>query len=154
MFSCFVWFCKYENCCFLVSGMLIDVVMMVLGVVEDGLKLDLILLGVNCGVNIVEDVIYLGMVFVVMEGMLVGYCLIVLSQVYVCEGMGDIVLFVIVEVWGECVLCLLIVVDMLLCMLININFLVLDFDVVCGVKVVEQGFYDYGCVKIVKGVDL
>jgi 5'-nucleotidase len=144
---------KHENRRFSVSGTPTDAVMMALGVVEDGLKPDLILSGVNRGANIAEDVTYSGTVSAAMEGTLAGFRSIALSQVYAREGMGDTVPFAAAEAWGQRVLRPLIAADMPPRTLININFPALDPDAVRGVKVVEQGFHDYGRAKIVKGVD-
>ena len=144
---------KHEDRRFSVSGTPTDAVMMALGVVEGGLKPDLILSGVNRGANLAEDVTYSGTVSAAMEGTLAGYRSIALSQVYAREGMGDTVPFATAEAWGEKVLRPLITADMPPRTLININFPALAPDAVKGVKVVEQGFHDYGRAKIVKGTD-
>jgi 5'-nucleotidase len=144
---------KHGDRRFSVSGTPTDAVMMALGVVEGGLKPDLILSGVNRGANLAEDVTYSGTVSAAMEGTLAGYRSIALSQVYAREGMGDTVPFAIAEAWGERVLRPLIVAPMPPRTLININFPAIALDAVRGVKVVEQGFHDYGRSKIVKGTD-
>ena len=144
---------KHEDRRFSVSGTPTDAVMMALGVVEGGLKPDLILSGVNRGANLAEDVTYSGTVSAAMEGTLAGYRSIALSQVYAREGMGDTVPFATAEAWGERVLRPLIAADMPPRTLININFPAVAPEAVRGAKVVEQGFHDYGRAKIVKGVD-
>jgi 5'-nucleotidase len=144
---------KHEDRRFSVSGTPTDAVMMALGVVEGGLKPDLILSGVNRGANLAEDVTYSGTVSAAMEGTLAGYRSIALSQVYAREGMGDTVPFAAAETWGEKVLRPLLDVTMPPRTLININFPALAPDDVKGVKVVEQGFHDYGRARIVKGTD-
>jgi 5'-nucleotidase len=144
---------KHEDRRFSVSGTPTDAVMMALGVVEGGLKPDLILSGVNRGANLAEDVTYSGTVSAAMEGTLAGYRSIALSQVYAREGMGDTVPFAAAETWGEKVLRPLLDVTMPPRTLININFPALAPDAVKGVKVVEQGFHDYGRARIVKGTD-
>ena len=144
---------KHEDRRFSVSGTPTDAVMMALGVVEGGLKPDLILSGVNRGANLAEDVTYSGTVSAAMEGTLAGFRSIALSQVYAREGMGDTVPFAAAESWGEKVLRPLLDVTMPPRTLININFPALEPDAVKGVKVVEQGFHDYGRAKIVKGTD-
>jgi 5'-nucleotidase len=144
---------KHEDRRFSVSGTPTDAVMMALGVVEGGLKPDLILSGVNRGANLAEDVTYSGTVSAAMEGTLAGYRSIALSQVYAREGMGDTVPFAAAETWGERVLRPLLDVAMPPRTLININFPALAPDAVKGVKVVEQGFHDYGRARIVKGTD-
>ncbi len=144
---------KHEDRRFSVSGTPTDAVMMALGVVEGGLKPDLILSGVNRGANLAEDVTYSGTVSAAMEGTLAGYRAIALSQVYAREGMGDTVPFATAESWGEKVLRPLIAAEMPPRTLINVNFPALAPEDVKGVKVVEQGFHDYGRAKIVKGTD-
>ena len=144
---------KHEDRRFSVSGTPTDAVMMALGVVEGGLKPDLILSGVNRGANLAEDVTYSGTVSAAMEGTLAGYRSIALSQVYAREGMGDTVPFATAEAWGEKVLHPLIAAEMPPRTLINVNFPALAPEDVKGVKVVEQGFHDYGRAKIVKGTD-
>ncbi len=144
---------KHEDRRFSVSGTPTDAVMMAIGVVEGGLKPDLILSGVNRGANLAEDVTYSGTVSAAMEGTLAGFRSIALSQVYAREGMGDTVPFAVAESWGERVLRPLIAADMPPRTLINVNFPALAPNAVRGVKVVEQGFHDYGRAKIVKGVD-
>ncbi len=136
-----------------VSGTPTDAVMMALGVVMEEAKPDLILSGVNRGANLAEDVTYSGTVSAAMEGTLAGYRSIALSQVYAREGMGDTVPFAAAEAWGERVLRPLIDAAMPPRTLINVNFPALTPDSVRGVKVVEQGFHDYGRARIVKGVD-
>ena len=144
---------KHEDRRFSVSGTPTDAVMMAIGVVEGGLKPDLILSGVNRGANLAEDVTYSGTVSAAMEGTLGGFRSIALSQVYAREGMGDTVPFAVAKSWGERVLRPLIAAAMPPRTLINVNFPALAPDAVRGVKVVEQGFHDYGRAKIVKGVD-
>ena len=144
---------KHEDRRFSVSGTPTDAVMMALGVVEGGLKPDLILSGVNRGANLAEDVTYSGTVSAAMEGTLAGYRSIALSQVYAREEMGDVVPFATAESWGEKVLRPLIAAEMPPRTLINVNFPALAPEDVKGVKVVEQGFHDYGRAKIVKGTD-
>jgi 5'-nucleotidase len=144
---------KHEDRRFSVSGTPTDAVMMALGVVEGGFKPDLILSGVNRGANLAEDVTYSGTVSAAMEGTLAGYRSIALSQVYAREGMGDTVPFAAAETWGARVLRPLLDVPMPPRTLININFPALAPDAVKGVKVVEQGFHDYGRARIVKGTD-
>ncbi len=144
---------RHDDRRFSVSGTPTDAVMMALGVCMDGLKPDLILSGVNRGANLAEDVTYSGTVSAAMEGTLAGYKSIALSQVYAREGMGDSVPFAAAEAWEARVLRPLINASMPPRTLINVNFPALAPETVRGVKVVEQGFHDYGRAKIVKGTD-
>lgn len=136
-----------------VTGTPTDSVLMALGHLIEGAKPDLVLSGVNRGANLAEDVTYSGTVSAAMEGALAGVPSIALSQVYAREGMGDTVPFAVAEAWGERVLRPLIGMNMAYRTLINVNFPACHPDAVRGVKVVRQGFHDYGRTRIVEGTD-
>lgn len=138
---------------FSVSGTPTDSVMMGMGVAMGELKPDLILSGVNRGANLGDDVTYSGTVSAAMEGALAGIRSIALSQVYSREGMGDAVPFAAAEAWGEKVLRPLLDLDFAPRTLLNINFPPVSAEEVHGIKVVRQGFHDYGRGSIVKGTD-
>lgn len=144
---------RHDDRRFSVSGTPTDAVMMALGVCLEGMKPDLILSGVNRGANLAEDVTYSGTVSAAMEGSLAGYRAIALSQVYAREGMGDAVSFAAAEAWGPRVLKPLIAAPMPHRTLINVNFPPVAADAVKGVRVVSQGFHDYGRSAIVRGTD-
>jgi len=144
---------RHDERRFSVSGTPTDAVMMALGVVMGDLKPDLILSGVNRGANLAEDVTYSGTVSAAMEGTLAGYRSVALSQVYAREGMGDDVPFAAASAWGTRVLRPLIAAPMPPRTLVNVNFPALPPAKVRGVRVVPQGFHDYGRARIVKGVD-
>lgn len=137
---------------FSVSGTPTDAVMMAMGELMAGPP-DLILSGVNRGANLGDDVTYSGTVSAAMEGALAGIRAIALSQVYAKEGMGDTVPFAAAEAWGTRVLQPLIGMEFARRTLININFPAGAADAVKGVRVVRQGFHDYGRGSIVKGTD-
>ena len=137
---------------FSVSGTPTDAVMMAMGVIMDD-KPDLILSGVNRGANLGDDVTYSGTVSAAMEGALAGIRSIALSQIYAREGMGDTVPFAAAEAWGAKVIAPLLDMEFAERTLVNINFPALAPDAVKGVRVVRQGFHDYGRGSIVKGVD-
>jgi 5'-nucleotidase len=130
---------------FAVAGTPTDAVMMALGHLMGGLKPDLILSGVNRGPNLAEDVTYSGTVSAAMEGTLAGIRSIALSQAMAdythgqesfaaAEATGaDIVGKVAAADWGDGIL-------------ININFP--PVPVPRGVRVTEQGFRDYGHIRI------
>lgn len=143
----------HEERRFSVSGTPTDAVMLGMGVVLKDKKPDLILSGVNRGANLGDDVTYSGTVSAAMEGTLAGIRSIAMSQVYSKEGMGDSVPFATAEAWGEKVLRPLLDMPFTERTLININFPALAPDMVKGVKVVRQGFHDYGRGSIVKGTD-
>lgn len=136
-----------------VSGTPTDSVLMALGQIIKGPRPDLVLSGVNRGANLAEDVTYSGTVSAAMEGALAGIRSIALSQVYARQGMGDLVPFEVAETWGARVLQPLLDMDMPYRTLININFPAVAADQVKGVKVVRQGFHDYGRNRIVTGTD-
>jgi 5'-nucleotidase len=128
-------------------------VMMAVGHVMKELKPDLVLSGVNRGANLADDITYSGTVSAAMEGALAGVRAIALSQVYAREGMGDTVPFDAASAWGERVLRPLL--DMVLAprTLINVNFPALAADEVKGIRVVAQGFHDYGRARIDQRTD-
>ncbi len=141
---------KHDERRFSVSGTPTDAVMMALGVVMGDARPDLILSGVNRGANLAEDVTYSGTVSAAMEGTLAGIRSFALSQVYAREGMGDTVPFATAATWGPRILALLLALEMPDRTLVNINFPAAEAR---GVKVVTQGFHDYGRALIVKGTD-
>lgn len=138
---------------FCVTGTPTDAVMMALAKVMKDCKPDLILSGVNRGANLAEDVTYSGTVSAAMEGALAGVRSIALSQVYAKEGLGDDVPFSAAQAWGEKVLRPLLTLDLPPRTLVNINFPPLPPELVQGVRVVAQGFRDYGRLRIVSNRD-
>jgi len=135
---------------FAVAGTPTDSVMMALGNLMGGLRPDLILSGVNRGPNLAEDVTYSGTVSAAMEGTLAGIRSIALSQAMAdyrfgaesfaaAEAMGaDVVRRVAAADWGDGVL-------------VNVNFPPLPAPK--GVRVTEQGFRDYGHIRIDERLD-
>lgn len=135
-----------------ISGTPTDAVMMALGELIDP-RPDLILSGVNRGANLADDITYSGTVSAAVEGALAGVPSIALSQVYAREGMGDTVPFGAAEGWGAKVLAPLMRLRLPARTLVNINFPAVAPDEVKGIRVVRQGFHDYGRGSIVRGVD-
>ncbi len=135
-----------------VSGTPTDAVMMAIGELM-GERPDLILSGVNRGANLGDDVTYSGTVSAAIEGTLAGIRSIALSQVYARQGMGDRVPFSVASTWGARVLRPLLDYSFPERTLININFPACEPDEVTGVRVVRQGFHDYGRGSIVRGTD-
>lgn len=135
---------------FAVAGTPTDSVMMALGHLMDGLKPDLILSGVNRGPNLAEDLTYSGTVSAAMEGTLAGIRSIALSQAMADYSFGkesfaaaeatgaDIVRKVAEADWGDGVL-------------VNVNFPPVPKPQ--GVRVTEQGFRDYGHIRIDARID-
>ena len=138
---------------FCVTGTPTDSVMMGVSHIMRELKPDLILSGVNRGANLADDITYSGTVSAAMEGALAGIRAIALSQVYSREGMGDSVPFDAALAWGERVLTPLIAQDFAPRTLVNVNFPALPADKVKGIKVVAQGFHDYGRARIDQRTD-
>lgn len=136
-----------------VTGTPTDAVMMAVARLMKDTPPDLILSGVNRGANLGEDVTYSGTVSAAMEGALAGVPSIALSQVYAREGAGLDVSFDAAGHWGEQVLRPIISQPMPARTLININFPAIPADQVRGVRVVAQGFRDYGRLKIVTNTD-
>jgi 5'-nucleotidase len=114
---------------------------------------DLILSGINRGANLGEDTTYSGTVSAAMEGALAGIPAIALSQVYARSGMGDEVPFGAAEAWAERALAPLLAAPIAPRTLININFPALPAGEIKGIKVVRQGFRDYGRLQIVERRD-
>ncbi|HEX4736119.1 MAG TPA: 5'/3'-nucleotidase SurE [Allosphingosinicella sp.] len=138
---------------FCVTGTPTDAVMMAIAHILKDTPPDLILSGVNRGANLGEDVTYSGTCSAAMEGALAGIPSIALSQSYAKEGMGDTVPFAAAEAWAERVLRPLIAEPMPPRMLVNVNFPALPPGDVKGVRVVRQGFRDYGRLRIVQRTD-
>jgi 5'-nucleotidase len=138
---------------FCVTGTPTDSVMMAVGHLMKELKPDLVLSGVNRGANLADDITYSGTVSAAMEGALAGVRAIALSQVYAREGMGDTVPFDAAQAWGESVLRPLIEAPFAPRTLVNVNFPALPADQVKGIRVVRQGFHDYGRARIDQRTD-
>lgn len=138
---------------FSVAGTPTDSVMMAVARLMQDTPPDLVLSGVNRGANLGEDVTYSGTVSAAMEGALAGVPSIALSQVYPREGAGSDVSFEVARVWGERVLRPIIAQPMPPRTLVNVNFPAVPADEVKGVRVVAQGFRDYGRLKIVTNTD-
>jgi 5'-nucleotidase len=140
---------------FAVAGTPTDAVLMALFHLMPDQRPDVILSGINRGANLAEDVTYSGTVSAAMEGALAGVRAIALSQVYAREGMGDTVPFAAAEQWAPRVLERLLHASSELRpgTLVNVNFPALPADEVRGVRVVRQGFRDYGRTRIVQRTD-
>ena len=137
---------------FSVSGTPTDSVTMALRKALPGPP-DLILSGVNRGANLGDDVTYSGTVAAAMEGALAGIRSIALSQVYRKEGVGNDVSFAAAEEWGAKAIAPLLEVPFSPRTLININFPPVPADAVKGIRVVRQGFHDYGRGTVIEAVD-
>jgi 5'-nucleotidase len=138
---------------FSVTGTPTDAVMMAVARLMRDSPPDLILSGVNRGANLGEDVTYSGTVSAAMEGALAGVPSIALSQAYAREGLGLDVPFDAALAWGERVLRAIIAAPVPPRTLVNVNFPALPADAVRGVRVVDQGFRDYGRLRIVTNTD-
>jgi len=144
---------RFEDRRYAVAGTPTDAVMMALAHLMVDCPPDLILSGVNRGANLAEDVTYSGTVSAAMEGALGGVRSIALSQVYGQQGLGDNIRFDAAEQWGARVLQPLLGLEMPANTLINVNFPAVAGADVKGVRVVQQGFRDYGRLDIVRNVD-
>ena len=110
---------------------------------------DLVLSGVNAGENLGDDVTYSGTVNAAMEAALAGIPAIALSQAFRDNGPS----FEAAEQWAARVLKPLIGTPMAKRTLINVNFPALPADRVKGIRVVRQGFHDYGRGSLVENTD-
>ena len=138
---------------FAVSGTPTDAVLMALFHLMPDQRPDVIISGINRGANLAEDVTYSGTVSAAMEGALAGVKSIALSQSYAREGMGDTVPFAAARQWGPQVIEQLLAADLAPGTLTNVNFPALAPDDVRGIRVVRQGFRDYGRTRIVQRTD-
>jgi 5'-nucleotidase len=137
---------------FSVTGTPTDAVTLALRKVLPG-KPDLILSGVNRGANLGDDVTYSGTVAAAIEGALAGIRSIALSQVYSKETLADDVPFDAAEAWGAKVLRPLLDAPFPERTLVNVNFPPRIAADVQGIRVVRQGFHDYGRGTVVEGKD-
>jgi 5'-nucleotidase len=138
---------------FCVTGTPTDAVMMGLAHIMEDMAPDLVLSGINRGANLAEDVTYSGTVSAAMESALAGIPSLALSQCYARQGMGDTVPFEAAEAWAERVLAPLLAQPMAPRTLVNINFPALPAADVKGIRVVRQGFRDYGRLQIDQRTD-
>ncbi|KPF71263.1 stationary phase survival protein SurE [alpha proteobacterium AAP81b] len=134
---------------FAVRGTPTDCVMMALGAVLTEHKPDLILSGVNRGGNLAEDVTYSGTVSAAMEGCLAGIRSIALSQVMADYSVGKEDFSPAAE-HGADVVTRILGIDWPSGVLVNVNF---PPGPVQGVRVTEQGFRDYGNIRMEKRTD-
>ena len=137
---------------FAVNGMPADCVNLgILGLLP--VPPSLVVSGINHGGNLGDDVTYSGTVSAAMEGALAGIRSIALSQVYSKEGVGNAVSFDAAEQWGEKVLRPLVDTRFASRTLVNVNFPAVTGGEVRGIRVVRQGFHDYGRGSVVEGID-
>ncbi len=135
-----------------VRGTPTDCVMLALGAVLTDHKPDLILSGVNRGGNLAEDVTYSGTVSAAMEGCLAGIRSVALSQVMMNYTAGEED-FSTATTHGAELIRRIQRIDWPEGVLINVNFPPVLAQDVKGVRVTEQGFRDYGNIKLVERTD-
>ena len=97
---------------------------------------DIVLSGINRGGNLGEDITYSGTVAAAMEGALLGFPSVALSQYY---KEGQKVLWNTAETWTPRVLKNLFDLEWPAGVLMNVNFPNVSCDVVSGIEVVSQG---------------
>ena len=137
---------------FAVRGTPTDSVMMAVGHVMRDHRPDLILSGVNRGPNMAEDVTYSGTVSAAMEGCLAGIRSVALSQ-----AMGDYTVgnedFAPARALGAAIVTRLGAIDWPAGVLMNVNFPAVASGAATPVRVAQQGFRDYGNIRIDARVD-
>ncbi len=121
---------------FSVNGTPSDSVLLGINQVMKDCPPDLVLSGVNRGGNLGEDVIYSGTVAAAMEGTLLGYPAIALSQAYQDQHP---VKWGTAEKWLPKVLKGLFKLSFQRSVLVNVNFPDVPAAKVCGIEVVRQG---------------
>ena len=134
---------------FAVRGTPTDCVMLALGHVMKDAHPDLILSGVNRGPNLAEDVTYSGTVSAAMEGCLAGIRSVALSQAMADYGAGR-ESFGVAETHAAAIVRTLLDATWPNNMLVNINFPPHSSG---EVEITEQGFRDYGNIKLEARVD-
>lgn len=110
---------------------------------------DLVLSGINCGGNLGEDVIYSGTVAAAMEGTLLGFPAIALSQVISDQYSAK---WSTTEKWLPEVLAGLVKIPFSSSLLFNVNFPDIIAAEVKGIKVTTQGRRKIGC-DLQSGID-
>ncbi len=103
---------------------------------------DLVLSGVNAGQNVCDDVSYSGTVAGAIEGMMLGYRSIALSQSFRSDGSRELQ-WSTAERHGAAVIRKLLAVSAPEGTLFNVNFPAVEPDAVKGTKVTRQGKLDY-----------
>jgi len=110
---------------------------------------DLVISGINGGENLADDITYSGTISAAMEAALAGIPAVAMSQGMRDAGHG----FSAAESWAERVLAPLIQAPLAERTVINVNFPARPAEAVKGIRVVRQGFHDYGRGSLVEGVD-
>ncbi len=110
---------------------------------------DLIISGINNGENLADDVTYSGTISAAMEGALAGIPAVALSQALRDAGHG----FAAAEAWAAKVLAPLLDLQMAKRTVVNVNFPARAPADVKGIRVVRQGFHDYGRGSLIEGTD-
>lgn len=110
---------------------------------------DVVISGINNGENLADDVTYSGTVSAAMEGALAGIPAIALSQALRDSGHG----FDAARGWAAKVLGPLLDAAMAKRTVINVNFPARAASEVRGIRVVRQGFHDYGRGSVVESID-
>lgn len=105
---------------------------------------DLILSGINSGLNVADDVTYSGTVAGAMEGALIGIRSIALSQAYIYENDERIVPYETAEALAPALLKKLIATELPIGVLLNVNFPNCPPEEAAGPVVASQGKLSYG----------
>jgi 5'-nucleotidase len=134
---------------FAVTGTPTDAVNLALRKLFPDRKPDLLISGVNAGENLADDVTYSGTISAAMEGALAGIKAVAMSQAMRDAGHG----FSAAEGLAAKVLAPLIDAPLTRRAVINVNFPAVAAEAVKGIRVVRQGFHDYGRGSLVEGVD-
>lgn len=134
---------------FAVTGTPTDAVNLGLRKLFGDMRPDIVLSGVNNGENLGDDVTYSGTISAAMEAALAGIPAIALSQAV--RGAGHE--FSAAQGWAARALAPLLGTQLPRRTVINVNFPALPAEAVKGIRVVRQGFHDYGRGSLVEGVD-
>jgi 5'-nucleotidase len=134
---------------FAVTGTPTDAVNLALRKLFADKRPDLVISGINAGENLADDITYSGTISAAMEAALAGIPAVAMSQANREAGHG----FSAAEGWAARVLAPLIDAPLARRTVINVNFPALAAEAVKGIRVVRQGFHDYGRGSLVEGID-
>lgn len=140
---------EYGNQRFSVTGTPTDAINLALRKLFPDKRPDLVISGINAGENLADDITYSGTISAAMEAALAGIPAIAMSQAMRVRGAD----FSAAEAWAARVLPPLIDTPMAKRTLVNVNFPDRPADAVEGIRIVRQGFHDYGRGSLVEGTD-
>jgi 5'-nucleotidase len=144
---------KLDDRHFAITGTPTDCVMMATAHLMKDMQPDLVLSGVNCGINAGEDVTYSGTVAGAMEGCTLGIRSIAMSQCYPVEEKHHTI-WACAETHGPKLVRRLLDIGWPTGVLVNLNFPDCQPEMVAGIVAVPQGTRDSQEISIVERRDM